>query len=324
MSMSACRVTPFSAGLQFTRKDVHEPPADTAVDNKSGVSDGEPQAAGRTPVREEARCFESEEERLLWKAARLRHSIETDLVPRQELAERALRHGRRQLVKLQRLLPSAAFLTFRQKCAAWCDRLRLFEELVVRTMLREAVDGAARSGDVKAPARWRKSNQWPAITNFLELQLHLCFAVKGSAAVEASSPEQSTRENSAVYRHLAAIWAAQQERLLTCDLLHRYYTLRDILHGWGNAWHVRASCADDGDNVSSTARSRLPHEPDGSCICPFTAWESLSEVDRLTSYSKICSHHLTEDVVECLEALMFTHFADVWCHVESVMSGVST
>lgn len=322
--MTASRVPPFSAGLQFTRKDVHEPSADTAVDNRSGVSDGEPQATGRTPVREEARCFESEEERLLWKAAKLRHRIETDLMPRQELAERALRHGRRQLVKLQRLLPSAAFLAFRQKCAVWCDRLRLFEELVVHTMLREAVDGAARSGDVKTPARWRKSNQWPAITNFLELQLHLCFAVGGSAVVEASSPDQSSSETSAVHRHLAAIGAAQQERLLTCDFLHRYYTLRDILHGWGNGWYVRAPCAADDETVSSTARGCVPHEPDVSCICPFSQWESLSAVDRLTSYSQICSHHLTEDVVECLEALMFTHFADVWCRVESVMSGVST
>lgn len=259
----------------------------------------------------------------MWKAARLRHSIETDLMPRQELAERALRHTRRQLVKIQRLLPSAAFLAFRQKCAAWCERLRLFEELVVRTMLREAVDGAARSGEVKAPARWRKSNQWPAITNFLELQLHLCYTVEGNAAVEASSPDHSSREASAVHRHLAAIWAAQQERLLTRDLLEGYYTLKDIVHGWGSVWLVQVSCASEAENVSSTARSCRPQESGGSSICPFPEWECLSAVDQLTSYSKICSHHLTEDVVECLEALMVTQFAGVWCHIESIISGVS-
>ncbi|GET93555.1 hypothetical protein, conserved [Leishmania tarentolae] len=322
MPISASRVPTFSEGLQFTTEDVHEFRAHSAVDHRWSITDEGPYAAGTPSVREEMHCFNSEEERLLWKAAKLRHSIETDLMPRQELVECALRQGRRELVKMQHLLPSVDFLAFRQKCAAWCYQLRLFEELVVDTMLREAVECAARSGEVTTPAQWRKSNQWPSITNFLELQLRLWLTLGDNGVVESTS-EQLTRETSAVYRHLSVIWADQQRRCLTSDFLDRYYSLRDIVHGWGIAWRMRGSCDDEEQSVSSAVHSRLPDEANNSCICPFPAWESLSEVDRLNSYSKICASHLSKDVAECLETLLVTNFGDVLSHVQSVTTGAS-
>ncbi|CAJ1036838.1 hypothetical protein, conserved [Leishmania lindenbergi] len=321
MSVAATRVSPFSAGLWFSSKGAEDSALDTAANKKKGVSHGGPQSVGRVAPREEVRCFESEEERLLWKAGRLRLSIETDLIRRQEAVEKAVRHGRRQLMQLQRLLPTMAFLAFRQKCAAWHDRVHLFEELVVHAILKNAVDSAVRSGEVTEPGRWRKSNQWPTITNLLQLQLHLCFTVSCCTAVQAIAADQLSCETCAVYRHLAALWADHQERVLTRGFLDRYYTLRDALHGWGNGWYARAWCVDEDDNIRSTPGSPLPSEVSDSCTCPFSSWESLSAVDRLTSYSKMCPRHLTEDVVQSLETLLVTYFEDVWFYVESVISG---
>ncbi|KAG5465040.1 hypothetical protein LSCM4_00492 [Leishmania orientalis] len=321
---AAKRLCKFSVGLQFTSKDVNGPCACPVVVGRRGVSDGEAQAAGRAAVGTETCGLASEGEGLLWKAFSLRRRIETGLVPRQEEAECALRHGRRQLAELQRLLPSVAFLHFRQKCAAWYDLLHLFEELVVHGLLKDAVDSALRSGELTEPSRWRKSNQWPAISNLLQLQLHLCCTVGGITAGGEASPNRMSGETCAVFRHLAALWAERQARLFTGDFLDCYYTLRDVLHGWGSGWCARVLCVDGAENSSSSVSCRVPQRVPGPRFCSFPAWDSLSAVDRLTSYSTVCPHHLTEDVVQSLELLVVTHFADVWRSIELVVGSAST
>ncbi|KAG5464306.1 hypothetical protein LSCM1_00488 [Leishmania martiniquensis] len=322
MPVASTRASKFSAALNFTSNDIIGPGACTAEENKRGTADGQPQAKDRAAGKE-ACDLALAEESLQCKAASLRRSIEADLMPRQEKVERALLLGRRQLAELQHLLPSVAFLRFRQKCALLCDRLHFCEELVVQALLTDAVGRAVRSGEVTEPLRWRKSNQWPVLTNVLQLQLQLYLADGNDAAVAAVTPSRLSHETNAVHRHLAACWAEHQERLFTDDFLGSYYTLKDVVHGWGSGWYARVSCADREESVGLEESSRAPHDVPGARTCPFPVWASLSDLNRLLSYSTLCPRHLTEDVVRSLETPLLTHFSDVWYYVEHVISSRS-
>ncbi|KAG5490612.1 hypothetical protein JKF63_00733 [Porcisia hertigi] len=320
MSTGATSAVPFSAGLRFDRKAINGSPGkDTSPEIRHGIHHEEPPAADQTTGWVKHHRIESEEERLMRRAAEVRHCIEVELAPRQEEVDCVLRNRRRQLVELRRLLPSERFLNFRQRCARWRDELRLFEELVVQALMREAVGSAVRGGEVMDPARWRKSNQWPNIRNFLQLELHLCLAFEGNFSAGVTSSEQLKGGTAAIHQHLAALWRDHQDKILTHDFLDSYYRLRDVVEGWGSGWYARPSCVDAGDNIRTTAHSKSGYAASPSRACPFATWETLSPAERLNGYSTMCPRHLTEEVVHSLETLLATHFADVWRHVHTVI-----
>ncbi|KPA81514.1 hypothetical protein ABB37_03865 [Leptomonas pyrrhocoris] len=310
--MCAASTSRFSTGLQFSRKDLQ---SENTNDSVGG------HAAGiEIPLL-------SEEEHLARKATALRRSIAETLQPRLDVVDDALRSVHRQLSVLRQCLPSHAFIAFRENCDVLRRQLQLFEELTVQRLLKEAAEKAVAIGACEAShvARWKKSNQWPAVSNFVELQLYLSLKpvrLSPSAMEMAGTNNAAAATTSAIQKQLAILWCEWQDSFQRHSFLCRFYSLKDVLYGWGRGWRMGPPCTGEDDSSRADRRSRGSEAANSSAVtarCLWEKWESLSANDRLMSFAYLCSLHLTEPIVSTLEQALVTEFADVWSVVTATL-----
>lgn len=304
---SAMATSRFSTGLQFSRKDLQSLSRDT----DGGEEDGDKACLDVGDL-----CLSplSEEEQLLRRAAHLRRSIVAELQPRLDAADDTLRNRQRQLAALRQQLPSPAFSWFQRTCEVLRRRLALFEEVTVLRLVKEAAEtsGCAAS----QTARWCKSNQWPALTTFVGLQLYVTLTAANAARY---SPDPLSKSSNAVIattwavqKRLAALWCEWQRSPPCHSFLERFYLLKDVLYGWERGWCLRPPCSEQ-ETASRT------HEESLAKACPWRQWEDLSNLERVLSFDAMCSLHLTESVVLLLERSLSLEFADVWSVVAAAV-----
>ncbi|KPI89016.1 hypothetical protein ABL78_1900 [Leptomonas seymouri] len=304
----------FSDKLQFSRKDLQG--LHTQVNG--GSATGESKSFPLSPPL-------SEEEQLTRKAAALRLRIEAELKPRFDASEEVLRNIHRQVAALRQQLPPPEFFAFQEQCALLQRRLLLFEETTVQGLLKEAVEAAVVTGacELAHAARWKKSNQWPALSTFVELQLYVLQPMDGPLpATEPSAVNNAvTATTAAIQRQLGVLWSNWQGNPQRPVFMHRFYMLRDVLSGWAGGWCFRPPCAkDDGSRAYPSSCDNGAASSDTVAVrCAWSNWETISALDRLMSFTTLCSQHLREPVVSTLEQLIKNEFADVWAIINSAL-----
>jgi hypothetical protein len=315
----------FSTGLHFSRVDLQRLGGGSNDDNHWAGEEGFP-LPPHVPLAPPL----SGEERLMRMAAALRGNTLAELQPRFDVADEALRHAHRQIAALRQQLPCPTFAAFHDRCNTLGRRLLLFEEVTVQRLLKEAAEAAVATQmcEGSLTARWRKSNQWPALSNFFDLQLYICLTGAGDGtqekalvAADAGSGTTIAATSKAIQHQLALLWKRWQDAQLRSTFLQRFYLLKDLLHGWGRGWRPRSLCTSQVDSIKKNGQSCPSVAADNgiAAICPWEIWETLSDFDRLMGFTTLCPQHLTESVVEALERSFFSEFADVWSGVNAVV-----